>query len=134
MILSNINILYLDGKEFKNVNELFDKGEGLGLGYSVNTITKLSLDESEELLYLEFTVNTQTFTKNYKVEIQKALSESNVKGMIEEGDLYYSLIKKRLEIWLPLASRYLEFGLKVENCDTVNLLVIKGYSPGGYKR
>ena len=134
MILSNINILYLDGKEFKNVNELFNKGEGLGLGYSVNAITKLSLDEFEELLYLEFTVNTQTFTKNYKVEIQKALSESNVRGMIEEGDLYYSLIKKRLEIWLPLASRYLEFGLKVENCEEINLLVIKGYSPGGYKR
>ena len=133
MILSNINILYLDGKEFKNVNELFDKGEGLGLGYSTNCISQLSLDDTEDIIYLEFTVVTQTFSKKYKLEIKKSISDSNVRGMFQEGDLYYSLIKERLEVWLPLASRNLEFGLKVENCDKVNLLVIKGYSPGGYK-
>ena len=121
MIISNIKILYLSKENiFTDVNELFNNKEGLSIGYKDYTISKLSIDEKDNNLYIESTIAN----KDYKT----ILSEIDISNSIDISDYVNRYIVKNsiLYLYIPQAIGSMQFGLKVENSNIINSIIISG--------
>ena len=119
MILSNVKIKYMkEENHFEDVQNLFDDGYGLALGWKDYSITQLFIIEEENLMDINLFIGN----KKYKCTKDPILLEQST----SDGTNIYILKNKVLNIYLPIAIGSLKFMLKVEGSKYINDICING--------